>query len=128
MGMIRNVILISFRSCPPPPHPTLLFQILHRSYYFSFYNLLCLLRFTPSSQLEIRGPVDFGSTVADGKVLTGFFSIDNYGSKAGEFKIKYNGKKPLTLSPTTGVVEAETSQKIKVILYVIVAIIIFYIN
>ena len=80
-----------------------------------FHNLL--LRFTPSPQLEIRGPVNFGSTVADGKVLTGYFSIDNYGSKAGEFKIKYNGKEPLTLSPTSGVVEAETSQKIKVFMY-----------
>ena len=67
--------------------------------------------------MEIRGPVNFGSTVADGKVLTGYFSIDNYGSKAGEFKIKYNGKEPLTLSPTSGVVEAETSQKIKVFMY-----------
>ena len=73
-------------------------------------------RFTPSPQLEIRGPVDFGSTVADGKVLTGYFSIDNYGSKAGEFKIKYTGEEPLTLSPTSGLVQAETSQKIKVIL------------
>lgn len=61
--------------------------------------------------------MDFGSTVADGKVLTCYFSIDNYGSKAGEFKIKYTGKEPLTLSPTSGVVEAETSQKIKVIVF-----------
>ena len=72
--------------------------------------------FTPSPQLEIRGPVNFGATVADGKVLTGYFSIDNYGSKAGEFRIKYSGKEPLTISPMSGVVEAETSQKIKVIL------------
>ena len=77
-------------------------------------NVFLIHRFTPSPQLEIRGPVNFGATVADGKVLTGYFSIDNYGSKAGEFKIKYSGKEPLTLSPTSGVVEAETSQKIKV--------------
>ena len=64
--------------------------------------------------MEVCGPVDFGSTVADGKILTGYFSIDNYGSKSGEFKIKYNGKQPLTITPTSGVVEAETSQKIKV--------------
>ena len=75
-------------------------------------------RFTPSPQLEIRGPVNFGLTVADGKVLTGYFSIDNYGSKAGEFKIKYTGKQPITLSPTSGIVEAETSQKIKVIIII----------
>ena len=77
-------------------------------------NVFLIHRFTPSPQLEIRGPVNFGATVADGKVLTGYFSIDNYGSKAGEFKIKYSGKEPLTLSPISGVVEAETSQKIKV--------------
>ena len=75
---------------------------------------MSLLRFSPCPQMEISGPVNFGSTVADGKVITGYFSIDNYGTKAGEFKIKYGGKQPLTITPTSGIVDAETSQKIKV--------------
>ncbi|XP_046848828.1 cilia- and flagella-associated protein 47-like, partial [Xenia sp. Carnegie-2017] len=73
-----------------------------------------LIAFTPSPQLEIRGAVDFGTTVLNGKILTGYFSIDNYGSREGAFSIKYTGKQSLTIIPTSDVIRAHSSLKIKV--------------
>ena len=71
-------------------------------------------RYTPSPQLELSGPADFGVTVADGKVLTQEVFVVNEGSLTGEFKIRYNGNQPITIMPSGGIVKPGASQSIKV--------------
>lgn len=71
-------------------------------------------RYTPTPQLELSGPADFGVTVADGKVLSQEIYVINEGSLTGEFKIRYNGDQPITIMPTGGVVRPGTKQVVKV--------------
>ena len=71
-------------------------------------------RYTPSPQLELSGPADFGVTVADGKVLVREVLIANEGSLTGEFKIRYNGNQPITIMPSGGIIKPGARQSIKV--------------
>ncbi len=64
--------------------------------------------------MEIMGPVDFGTIIADGKVVRKEIAILNRGSKNGKFKIAYEGNEPLTMVPTQGVVKAGYSQPVRV--------------
>lgn len=73
-----------------------------------------LVAYTPSPQLELSGPADFGVTVADGKVLTREVFVVNEGSLTGEFKIKYNGNQPITIMPSGGIIKPGARQSIKV--------------
>ncbi|XP_069827114.1 cilia- and flagella-associated protein 47 [Dendropsophus ebraccatus] len=75
---------------------------------------LPLLGFTPSCYLEIDPEVHFGNMVANSKVICKEIVITNHGSSPGTFKIKYNGHLPITISPTSGIVEPKTMQIIKV--------------
>ncbi|XP_075708861.1 cilia- and flagella-associated protein 47 isoform X2 [Rhinoderma darwinii] len=73
-----------------------------------------LLGFTPSCYLEIDPEVNFGNIVANSKVIYKEITVTNHGSSSGTFKIKYNGHFPITISPTSGIVEPKTMQVIKV--------------
>ncbi|XP_056412134.1 cilia- and flagella-associated protein 47 isoform X3 [Hyla sarda] len=73
-----------------------------------------LLGFVPSCYLEIDPEVHFGSIVANSKVICKDIAITNHGSSPGTFKIKYNGHLPITISPTSGVIEPKTMQILKV--------------
>ena len=76
--------------------------------------LLSINRYTPSPQLELSGPADFGVTVADGKVLSQEIFVTNEGSLTGEFKIRYNGEQPITIMPSGGIVQPGAKQAVKV--------------
>lgn len=64
--------------------------------------------------LEIEEVVDFGSLVASSKTISKEIALTNHGSKAGEFKLKYSGDKPLAIVPTSGNVPPKSVQLIKV--------------
>ncbi|XP_040280927.1 cilia- and flagella-associated protein 47 [Bufo bufo] len=73
-----------------------------------------LLGFTPSCCLEIDPEVNFGDLVANSKVIYKEIAVTNHGSSPGTFKIKYSGHFPITISPTSGIVEPKKMQIIKV--------------
>ncbi|XP_070190234.1 cilia and flagella-associated protein 47-like isoform X3 [Littorina saxatilis] len=64
--------------------------------------------------LEIKSKVDFGNVLANSKVIAREISLVNSGSKAGEFKIDYNGSKPIAIIPNQGSVPPDSVQLIKV--------------
>ncbi|XP_048239518.1 cilia and flagella-associated protein 47-like isoform X3 [Haliotis rufescens] len=64
--------------------------------------------------LEIGKQVDFGNIVANSRVVAREITLHNHGSKAGEFKIKYSGDKPLAVIPSSGTIMPKTTQVIKV--------------
>ncbi|XP_041127618.1 cilia- and flagella-associated protein 47-like isoform X2 [Polyodon spathula] len=73
-----------------------------------------LLAFSSSCYLDIESEVDFGKVVANSTVLSKEIGIVNHGSAPGAFKIKYQGNLPITIVPTSGIVEPKTMQLIKV--------------
>lgn len=73
-----------------------------------------LVAYTPGPQLELSGPADFGVTVADGKVLMREIYITNEGSLTGEFKIRYSGNQPITITPSGGIIKPGARQFVKV--------------
>ncbi|RXM29158.1 Cilia- and flagella-associated protein 47 [Acipenser ruthenus] len=73
-----------------------------------------LLVFSSSCYLDIESEVDFGKVVANSTVLSKEIGIVNHGSAPGAFKIKYQGNLPITIVPTSGIVEPKTMQLIKV--------------
>ena len=64
--------------------------------------------------MEITGPVDFGTVIADGRILRQEIAILNRGSKNGAFKLSYEGKEQITIVPRQGIVKAGYSQPIRV--------------
>ena len=64
--------------------------------------------------MEISGSVDYGTTIADGKVIRKEIAILNRGAKNGTFKLSYEGNKPITIVPMQGMVKAGYSQPIRV--------------
>ena len=89
---------------------------LQAKFYFQriSYLVSCFNRYTPSPQLQLSGPADFGVTVADGKVLSQEIFVINEGSLTGEFKIRYNGDQPITIMPSGGIVKPGGRQTVKV--------------
>ncbi|XP_066563691.1 cilia- and flagella-associated protein 47-like [Amia ocellicauda] len=73
-----------------------------------------ILAFCPRCFLEVDSEVDFGSLVANSKVISEEIHIFNHGSAPGAFKIAYKGASPVNISPTSGIVEPKTIQLIKV--------------
>ncbi|NXC47636.1 CFA47 protein, partial [Penelope pileata] len=73
-----------------------------------------LLGLVPCCDLETESQVDFGTVIADSKIISKEFSIANHGSLPGIFKISYNGDVLLNIEPTKGVVEPESSEVIEV--------------
>ncbi|XP_068124444.1 cilia- and flagella-associated protein 47 [Hyperolius riggenbachi] len=72
-----------------------------------------LLGFAPSCYLEIDPEVNFGNVIANSKVIYKEIGIANHGSSPGTFKIKYSGSKPITITPSSGIVDPRTKQFIK---------------
>ncbi|PVD28193.1 hypothetical protein C0Q70_10779 [Pomacea canaliculata] len=64
--------------------------------------------------LELPRDVDFGTVIADSKVITKEISLINSGAKAGEFKITYNGQKHISFTPSVGSIPPNSMQIIKV--------------
>ena len=64
--------------------------------------------------LEVEEEVYFGNLVANSKTISKEISLFNHGSKAGEFKLKYSGDKPIAIMPSSGTVPPKSVQLIKV--------------
>ncbi|XP_021363645.1 cilia- and flagella-associated protein 47-like isoform X2 [Mizuhopecten yessoensis] len=73
-----------------------------------------LVAYPPQPLLEIEQVVNFGNLVANSKTVSHEISLVNHGSKAGDFKIKYNGDKPIAIMPSSGSVPPKSVQMIKV--------------
>ncbi|XP_054551875.1 cilia- and flagella-associated protein 47 [Talpa occidentalis] len=72
-----------------------------------------LMGLIPSCQLHIEPEVDFGTLVANSKVYSKEVHVINYGKAPGWFKIEYQGRLPIIIFPTDGIVEAKSSVVIK---------------
>uniref|UniRef100_A0ABM5FY67 Cilia- and flagella-associated protein 47 n=1 Tax=Pogona vitticeps TaxID=103695 RepID=A0ABM5FY67_9SAUR len=72
-----------------------------------------VLGLIPCCCLEIEPEINFGTVIANSKVINGEIRITNYGSSPGTFKIKYRGSVPIVITPSTGVVEPQTKQLVK---------------
>ena len=64
--------------------------------------------------MDFDDGVDFGTVVANSKVVAKEITLTNTGSKSGDFKIKYTGLKPIAFIPSSGTVPPHSEQKIKV--------------
>ncbi|XP_069495471.1 cilia- and flagella-associated protein 47 [Ambystoma mexicanum] len=73
-----------------------------------------VLGFAPSCLLEMDTEVDFGTLIANSKVISKEITIMNHGSSPGAFKIKYSGILPISIVPSSGMVEPKTMQWINV--------------
>ena len=77
-----------------------------------YFSLIFSIASKPG--MEITSDVDFGTVIADGKVLRQEIAILNRGSRNGAFKLNYEGKQPISFVPRQGVVKAGYSQPIRV--------------
>ncbi|EMP32673.1 Putative protein CXorf22 [Chelonia mydas] len=73
-----------------------------------------LIGLIPCCCLEIEPEINFGTVIANSKVISKEISITNHGSSPGAFKINYNGSVPVNIVPTSGMVEPKTLQLVKV--------------
>ncbi|XP_062432984.1 cilia- and flagella-associated protein 47 [Rhea pennata] len=71
-------------------------------------------RLIPCCYLEIEPEIDFGTVIANSKIISKEISIANHGSSPGTFKISYDGIVLVNIEPTSGVVEPKTVKVIKV--------------
>ncbi|XP_078514036.1 cilia- and flagella-associated protein 47 [Lissotriton helveticus] len=76
--------------------------------------ILPVLGFTPSCILEMETEVNFGTLIANNKVITKEISITNHGSFPGAFKIIYSGDVPINILPSSGTVLPKTMQLINI--------------
>lgn len=75
--------------------------------------LFSINRYLSCPHLELPRDVDFGTVIADSKVITKEISLINSGAKAGEFKITYNGQKHISFTPSVGSIPPNSMQIIK---------------
>ncbi|XP_025947269.1 cilia- and flagella-associated protein 47, partial [Apteryx rowi] len=73
-----------------------------------------LLGLIPCCYLEIEPEINFGTVIANSKIISKEISIANHGSSPGTFKISYVGVVLVNIEPTSGVVEPKTVKMIKV--------------
>ncbi|CAM4444816.1 unnamed protein product [Lepidochelys kempii] len=73
-----------------------------------------LIGLIPCCCLEIEPEINFGTVIANSKVISKEISITNHGSSPGAFKINYNGSVPVNIVPSSGMVEPKTLQLVKV--------------
>ncbi|NXX23614.1 CFA47 protein, partial [Podargus strigoides] len=73
-----------------------------------------LLGLLPRCYLETESEIDFGTVIANSKIISKEISIANHGSSSGTFKISYDGAVLLNIEPTSGVVEPKSVKKVKV--------------
>ncbi|XP_035825915.1 cilia- and flagella-associated protein 47 [Aplysia californica] len=64
--------------------------------------------------MDFDDEVDFGTVVANSKVVAKEITLTNSGSKNGDFKVKYPGDKPIAIIPNSGTIPPYSEQKIKV--------------
>lgn len=74
---------------------------------------------TVKPRMEISSNADFGTVIANGKVLQKEIAILNRGSKNGTFKLVYEGNKAISMVPKQGVVKAGYSQPIRVCFFTV---------
>ncbi|XP_075257847.1 cilia- and flagella-associated protein 47-like isoform X3 [Convolutriloba macropyga] len=70
--------------------------------------------YKPQCFLDVERDVDFGNVVNNSKVVSKDVTITNSGSLAGDFKLKYTGSLPITISPGTGTVPPHSQVRVKV--------------
>eukprot|EP00118_Oscarella_pearsei_P005218 m.23689 g.23689 ORF g.23689 m.23689 type:complete len:3175 (+) comp28516_c0_seq2:43-9567(+) len=73
-----------------------------------------LVGFPPRPRLVVGGPVNFGLVVADGRVLTDEFVIQNEGMRPGGFDVTYGGHQPVKIIPSVGMVDPGQTVTVKV--------------
>ncbi|XP_062983760.1 cilia- and flagella-associated protein 47 [Elgaria multicarinata webbii] len=73
-----------------------------------------LIGLIPCCCLDIEPEINFGTVIANSKVINTEIRITNYGSSPGTFDIKYRGSVAIVVAPTSGVVEPQTAQSIKI--------------
>ncbi|XP_059580365.1 cilia- and flagella-associated protein 47 [Alligator mississippiensis] len=73
-----------------------------------------LIGLIPRCFLEIEPKINFGTVIANSKIISKEISITNHGSSPGAFKITYSGSVPLNILPTSGVVEPKAVHLVKV--------------
>nr|XP_033803452.1 cilia- and flagella-associated protein 47 isoform X2 [Geotrypetes seraphini] len=73
-----------------------------------------LLGFIPCCLLEIDTEVNFGTVPASNKVIFKEVRVSNHGSSPGAFRINLKENLPFTIEPSSGIVEPQTIQLIKV--------------
>uniref|UniRef100_UPI00398E85F1 cilia- and flagella-associated protein 47-like isoform X2 n=1 Tax=Pristiophorus japonicus TaxID=55135 RepID=UPI00398E85F1 len=73
-----------------------------------------LLAFGAACDLSIDPEVDFGTVVANSKVISKEINVENHGSLPGQFIIVDKGNLPITFIPRNGIVLPETLQSVKV--------------
>ncbi|XP_030333266.1 cilia- and flagella-associated protein 47 [Strigops habroptila] len=73
-----------------------------------------LLGLIPCCCLEIESEMNFGTVIADSKVISKEIRIANHGSSSGTFKVSYDGAVLLNIEPIRGVVEPKSMKTIKV--------------
>ena len=86
----------------------------HKHRVIGYISKPLFYRYAPKSTLSVSGPVDFGTTVADGKVLTREIAILNRGMRTGEFKIEIPEDCPFFINPTDGTIRPGYSQPLRV--------------
>ncbi|KAK2544952.1 Cfap47 [Columba livia] len=64
--------------------------------------------------LEIDSEINFGSVIANSRIISKEIRIANRGSSSGTFKISYDGIVLHYIEPTSGVVEPKSIQRVKV--------------
>ncbi|KAG8508070.1 Cilia- and flagella-associated protein 47, partial [Galemys pyrenaicus] len=72
-----------------------------------------LMGLIPSCQLHIEPEVDFGTLVANSKVYCKEVTIINHGKAPGRFKTEYQGRLPIVIFPTNGIVESKSAMVLK---------------
>ncbi|XP_015672831.1 cilia- and flagella-associated protein 47 [Protobothrops mucrosquamatus] len=73
-----------------------------------------LIGLRPCCFLEIEPEINFGTVIANSKIIHAVTKITNYGSSPGTFDIKYRGSVPIIIAPINGVIEPKTVKLIKV--------------
>ncbi|XP_068919939.1 cilia- and flagella-associated protein 47 [Petaurus breviceps papuanus] len=73
-----------------------------------------LIGLIPCCHLEIESKVNFGTVIANSKALCKSINIINHGTIPGSFDIDYKGELPITIKPTSGIVDPKSSKNIKV--------------
>ncbi|XP_036600089.1 cilia- and flagella-associated protein 47 [Trichosurus vulpecula] len=73
-----------------------------------------LIGLIPCCHLEIESKVNFGTIIANSKAICKSISVINQGTIPGSFDIDYKGNLPITIIPTSGIVDPKSSKNIKV--------------
>ncbi|KAM5195366.1 cilia- and flagella-associated protein 47 [Hipposideros larvatus] len=73
-----------------------------------------LIGLIPKCQLEIDPEVNFGTLVSNSKVHCKKIKIHNHGKAPGKFTTEYQGRLPIVISPSNGIVQPKSSTTIKV--------------